>query len=182
MKFNLLVAVFIIVLGLTGIQKAPAQNYHQLTADDFEGIPRANGSDVIAYTNCTIDFRYEASRKGGYYLLNFNIRMMLNKDRSWIDKSRVKSPEMMAEILKHEQGHYNIAYMEQQELLRTVGKTVFYAGYQSQAAGIFNRIDAKYKQLNHDYDDDTRHMVDRVQQNSWDVYFQKRLAYMPPGE
>jgi len=87
---------------------------------------------------------------------------------------------MLAEVLRHEQGHYTIAYMEQQELLRTVSKTIFYANYQSAAQSIFNRIDAKYKQLNIDYDIDTQHMQNRTQQQSWDAYFKKRLTYMPP--
>jgi hypothetical protein len=70
--------------------------------------------------------------------------------------------------------------MEQQELLRTVGRTVFHSDYQRVAQEIFDRIDAKYKQLNMDYDYDTRHMIDRKQQKSWNVYFDKQMAYMPP--
>ena len=86
---------------------------------------------------------------------------------------------MLKEILEHEQGHYLIAWMEQQELQRTVGKTVFHEDYQFVAQNIFDRIDAKYKQLNIDYDLDTQHMVNRVQQQSWDAYFKKRIAFMP---
>jgi hypothetical protein len=170
-----------VVLCLLSIQTVRAQAvYHKLTAADFEASPRANRGDVVAYTNCTIDFHYQATRKNGYYLLNFDIRVTMNKDKSWLDKSRITSQEMLDEILKHEQGHYTIAYMEQQELLRTVGKTVFYDDYQAQAANIFNQIDAKYKQLNYNYDLDTQHMVNRPKQNSWNIYFQQRLAYMPP--
>jgi len=182
MKLSLLKVICAVVLCLPGLQVASAQGYHQLTIDDFQGIPLENGSGVIAYTNCTIDFHYEATRQNGYYQLSFDIKVILNHNRSWMDKSRITSPQMLAEILKHEQGHYTIAYMEQQELLRTVAKTVFYADYQQQAQNIFDRIDAKYKQLNIDYDIDTQHMVNREQQSSWDLYFQKRLAYMPPAD
>ncbi len=167
-----------VVLCVCYHQATLAQSYHQLTADDFEGAPRSH-SGVIAYTNCTIDFRYEAYRKNGYYQLNFNIRLLLNRDRSWMDKEHVTSSEMLAEILKHEQGHYIIAYLEQQELLREVGKTRFEADYQYRAQQIFDRIDAKYKQLNRDYDEDTGHMTNRGQQNSWDVFFRRKLEYMP---
>ena len=99
-----------------------------------------------------------------------------------MDKSSITSSEMLAEVLKHEQGHYIIAYLEQQELLREVAKTVFGSDYQYRAQEIFDRIDAKYKQLNQDYDEDTGHMANRVQQISWDKYFQKKLEYMPPGD
>jgi hypothetical protein len=180
MRSVLLKAICVVALCLPALQKATAQSYQQLTIDDFQGVPRSS-TGVIAYTNCTIDFHYEATRKDGYYSLNFNIRLIMNRDRSWMDKSRVTSQQMLTEILKHEQGHYTIAYLEQQELLRTVGKTRFGADYQFAANNIFNRIDAKYKQLNYDYDEDTQHMVNRAQQNSWDMYFRKRLEYMPPN-
>jgi predicted secreted Zn-dependent protease len=92
----------------------------------------------------------------------------------------VRSTEMLTEILKHEQGHYNIAYLEQQELLRTVGMTVFYDDYLYKAKDILRRVDAKYKQLNVDYDEDTNHMLNREQQRNWDAYFRKQLEFLPP--
>jgi hypothetical protein len=97
-----------------------------------------------------------------------------------MDKRKVTSDEMLDEILRHEQGHYLIAYLEQQELLRTVSKTVFYSDYQYVAKNIFDRVDAKYKQLNYNYDEDTQHMLNKTQQQSWNAYFKKRLDYMPP--
>lgn len=180
MKFCLVQLICVVVLWLSATSMALAQSFHQLTIDDFQGAPRNTSNGVIAYTNCTINFHYEARRQNGYYRLDFNIQLTLNNNRSWMDKSRVTSDDMLTEILKHEQGHYIIAYLEQQELLRTVGKTVFHEDYQYQAKNIFDRIDAKYKQLNRDYDDDTQHMRNREQQHSWDLYFKKRLAVMPP--
>src|SRR5665213_167209 len=158
---------------------ALAQSYHKLKVSDFQGIPQHNGG-IIAYTNTTIGYTYVPSWQKGYYKLDFTIKLEMNKNESWIDKSRVRSPEMLAEILKHEQGHYTIAYLEQQELLRTVGRTVFYDDYLTKAKDILRRIDAKYKQLNIDYDDDTNHMLNREQQRSWDAYFKKQLAFLPP--
>jgi len=180
MKFSFARLMCACVLLLSFSQFASAQPYRQLTIDDFQGAPHYN-TGIIAYTNCSIDFRYQAYRERDFYRLDFNIQLMLNTNKSWMDKHRVISGEMLTEILKHEQGHYIIAYMEQQELLRTVGRTVFHADYQYQAANIFNRIDAKYKQLNLDYDEDTQHMTNRVQQQSWDAYFKKRLEFMPPA-
>jgi len=158
-----------------------AQGYHQLTNDDFRGNIGNISMGVIANTNCTIDFKYVAHQQNGYYRLDFDIRLVLNNNKSWIDRRRVTSAEMLNQILKHEQGHYTVAFMEQQELIRTVSRTVFHEDYQSEARRIFNRIDAKYKQLNLDYDAATRHMLNREQQQSWDAYFEKQLEFMPPG-
>lgn len=181
MKLSLLRLMCVIAVGIC-FTKAAAQPYRLLATDDFRGTPRTNNGEVVAYTNCSIDYRYEAHRAKNYYQLNFIINLQMNHEKSWIDRQHITSGEMLAEILKHEQGHYIIAFMEQQELLRAVSKTVFYADYQAQAADIFNRIDAKYKQLNLDYDTDTQHMTNRQQQQSWDAYFKKRLEYMPPTE
>jgi predicted secreted Zn-dependent protease len=158
---------------------APAQPHRLLTVNDFQGAPRANGRGVIAYTNCTIDFKYQASHNNGNYILHANVRLFMNNYKSWIDRSRISSADQLAEILKHEQGHYTIAYLEQQEVLRAIEHTRFTYNYNTEAMAIFNRIDAKYKQLNQDYDEDTEHMVNRQQQHSWDIYFTKRLHFIP---
>jgi predicted secreted Zn-dependent protease len=96
-----------------------------------------------------------------------------------MDRSRITSEKMLAEVLRHEQGHYDIAYMEQQELIRALERTRFSANYQSEAQSLFNRIDNKYKQLNYDYDDDTSHMQNRNQQSSWDAFFRQKIKYLP---
>ncbi|RYE16872.1 MAG: hypothetical protein EOP51_25000 [Sphingobacteriales bacterium] len=87
---------------------------------------------------------------------------------------------MQAEVLKHEQGHYAIAYLQQQELLRTLGRTRFGRDYNIVAKQIFDRIDAKYRKLNTAYETETNHMVNREQQVSWDKYLARCLEYMPP--
>src|SRR3569833_2593471 len=177
-RFVRLIYVTALCVFFAAAASAQQQEFHQLNADDFKGTPRSD-QFTVAYTNCSINFHYQARRERNYYLLDFNIGLTLNNYKSWLDKSRIKTPELLAEVLRHEQGHYNIAYMEQQELLRTLRKNVFYSDYQTVAQAIFDRIDAKYKQLNLDYDADIQHMQNRTQQQSWDAYFKKKLTYMP---
>jgi hypothetical protein len=163
------------------INGALAQGYHQLTAADFKGSPHPRIPGNIAYTNCTIHFTYQVNKQNrNDYLLTANVQLIMNHDRSWLDSKNIGSEKMLNEILNHEQGHYMIAYMQQQEILRQINRTRFGANYQAQAQALFDRIDAKYKQLNDNYETDTRNMQDRVQQHSWDMYFKKRLEYMPP--
>ena len=153
-----------------------AQNYyHQLSADEFTN--RSGGMPgMVAYTSCYIDLRCRVTNdKHNNINVTYDVQLLFNRDKSWIDRRQVKSAAMLAEILMHEQGHYTIAFMQQQELLRTLNKTRFGHNYKAQAAAIFDQIDAKYKQLNDNYDEDTRRSLDREQQHSWDEYFKKRV-------
>jgi hypothetical protein len=158
-----------------------AQSYRQLTVNDFKGLPV--GGNAIAHTKCSINFHFEAVGRGNNFQLVFDARLTVDRDRSWIDMKRVTSQQMLDKILNHEQGHYIISYMEQQELLRQANRTRFDAyNYRAQANQLFNRIHDKYQELNQNYDMGTQNMRDAEQQHSWDVYFQKRLTYAPPVE
>jgi hypothetical protein len=159
--------------------QAFSQPYKKLTVNDFKGVPGSGGDAAVAYTFCSIEFSYTARPEKDYYVLTFYIKLIMNNDQSWMNLKKITTREMLEEILKHEQGHYNISYMEQQELLRAVSRTVFRADYNRVANSIFDRIDAKYKLLNQNYDADTQNSTNRVQQHSWDAYFQQRLNYMP---
>jgi hypothetical protein len=143
------IGVVAICITTISVHAQQYQRYHPLTVNDFLGTPRANATGVVAYTNCTIDFKYEASNRTGSYILNATVNLVLNSYKSWLDRSRVPTKDALAEILKHEQGHYLIAYLEQQEILRQISKTRFSYNYRSEAMALFNRIDAKYKQLNY---------------------------------
>jgi hypothetical protein len=45
---------------------------------------------------------------------------------------------MVAEVLKHEQGHYMFAYLMQQEMLRTLNGMRFSSNYERQVSAVFN--------------------------------------------
>ena len=175
-RMALAVALMIIVRN-----EAMAQGYHQLKPTDFQGVPKPRVMGHVAYTNCTIDFRYRAYRdKGGTYRLYATVQLLLNRDRCWLDTRKIASRQLMDEVLNHEQGHYIIAYMEQQELLRQINRTYFTANYKAEAMQLFDTVDAKYKELNQNYETATQHMQNKAQQRSWDDYFKQRLEYAPP--
>src|ERR1700741_3937581 len=92
---------------------AKAQPYRQLVAEDFQGAPQRGGLAVAA-TACSIELKYDVHARNGNYQLKFYIRLMVDRERSWMDRARINTPEMLAEILKHEQGHYAVNYIELQ--------------------------------------------------------------------
>ncbi len=174
MRISFVRVICVIAFVFTGMREANAQAYHQLSPVDFQGVA-PNGS-YIAYTNCTIDYTYQPVYMNGYYKLKINVNVQVNKNRSWIDRSRVNTPEMLAEVMKHEQGHYIFAYLMQQEMMQAGNNMRFGADYDHQITAVLNKIKNKYKQLNDDYDDDTSHMINRKQQNAWDMYFKQQVG------
>ena len=170
-----------LALMIIASNEAMAQGYRQLTPSDFQGVPKPRVTGHVAYTNCTIDFKYRVYRdRDGTYRLYATVQLLLNRDRCWLDTRNIISREMLDEVLNHEQGHYIIAYMEQQEVLRQINRTRFTANYKAEAMQLFNAVDAKYKELNQNYDTGTQHMQNRAQQRNWDDYFKQRLENAPP--
>jgi len=181
---RLILVRMICALGVTlcADNLAIAQSsYRQLTANDFRGSPQVTGDSTVAHTKCTIDFKYHLNGvRGGAYQLTFDVRVLMRRDRSWIDFRRITTRAMLQRVLNHEQGHYNISCLEQQEILREASRKRFTENYNYEARALFDRIHNKYQLLNENYDIDTRHMLDSKQQHSWDVYFQHRMLYAPP--
>lgn len=158
---------------------APAQYYHRLAAGDFEGTAPA-GENYVAYTNCTVQYTYNAMRyKGQISITDFNVDVVLNKDKSYLRLNKIKDRDMLLHILRHEQGHYNIAYLMKCELYSTFKRHSYTANYQQQIAGIFNQIDAKYQKINDDYERQTQHMQNDAKQDEWNAWFSKVIDNTP---
>lgn len=170
-------AVCAAVIWLFCLHLAKAQPYRYLTVDDFKGTPRTK-TTTVAETNCYIDLHYSVSNKSGKYILRFNVGLVMNRDLSWINFASMESPGMLSYILKHEQGHYDICYFEQQELIREFSRSSYDKNYQQQVTDIFDRVHAKYDQLEKDYDEDTVHSINGTQQLSWNRYFERTLMAM----
>ncbi|MBS7566186.1 DUF922 domain-containing protein [Mucilaginibacter sp. Bleaf8] len=168
----------IVAMCLSAISWAKAQQlYRQLTPNDFAGNVPVGSEAYIAYTNCSVTMNYQANPgRNGYYQLAFDVQLVMNRNKSWMNRQRITSPEMMAEVLRHEQGHYQLAYLMRQEMQSALSQARYTNNYQAQVNEIFNHINQKYKQLNADYDEDTNHMLDRKQQNAWIDWLNKEVS------
>ncbi|WP_462264098.1 DUF922 domain-containing protein [Mucilaginibacter sp.] len=175
MKLKLLRFSALLLAGLLYSSALLAQGWRQLTVDDFGGQPPGSSSAYIAYTNCQVSYSYDARVRNGRYVLTFFVNMNMNQQKSWMNKAQVMQSGKLEQVLAHEQGHYNIAYLEQQELLQAFNQARYGADYQQQVNQIFSSIDQKYRNLNQDYEQDTMHMLDRDGQNQWNVWFKQQV-------
>lgn len=176
MKLRYVRLMFAAMLCLFSVYAAFAQPYRQLTPYDFTGVVPQGSGFYVAHTSCNVTMRYNVEKYRNNYQLTFNIQLLLNRDRSWINRQMITNADMMDEVLRHEQGHYQIAYLMQQEMIRTLNQYRYTGDYQRQTNAIFQRIDDKYRQMNIDYDNDTQHMQNRKQQAAWVTYLDREIA------
>ncbi len=175
MKHRYVRLMLALVCCLLGSSVVRAQSYRQLTADDFTGPIPPNSGFYVAHTSCNVFMNYNVRNSRSNYHLTFDIQLKLNRERSWLNRKIANTPESLAQVLRHEQGHYQIAYLMQQEMIRELNAYHYTGDYQRQANAIFKRIDDKYRQMNEDYDEDTQHMQNRKQQTAWVNFLDREL-------
>lgn len=151
-----------------------AQSYHRLAASDFAGTPPPENGD-IAYTNCYVGYTYDANRRNGNYAINFNLQLTLNTNKSYIRLDQVKDREMLRQILRHEQGHYNIAYLLKCEAYSVLTHHRYTANYQAEIINMFKQVETKYHKINADYEYQTQHMTNTQNQDKWNTWFSNQL-------
>ena len=161
------------LLALLFVADAPAR-YHQLTPEDFTGAIPAN-EHFAAYTSCSVNYTYTITQHNGNYHLDFDVRLVLINKQSWMDFNIVNNHALMRLVLRHEQGHYNLAYLMQRDLIKAFNNYHFTANYAKQTTAIFTQIAARYKQLNADYEAQTQHMDNQTEQQRWNAWFERQL-------
>ncbi len=141
-----------------------------LTWSDFKGIPDEKSSfhaftvwnmksEVInvKHRKDTVVFSYKAYAELG--------------DSSWVKKG--KESEY---LLKHEQGHFDIAKLCAREITETMKKTIFLRNdFPAKFNDVLKEIREKYNIMTWQYDLETNHSKDKAAQKKWDDYFEKEL-------
>lgn len=146
---------------------AVAQGYRQLTEEDFQGAPDIN-DPYLSHTKLRIGYRSSTFQKGNVFQIKFEVYLDINQKESWMKFDKIKNQRTLTALLNHEQGHFKIGALMQQELIQKLNNKKYSKHYKQEAATIFDRIARKYELLQHQYDQETKHMMDRDQQQLWD--------------
>jgi len=135
----------------------------KLTWADFKGTPDPNSSNA-ALTNSTINVEFGFNNKG----LTHSIKCRFNKLLSW---GRIRNEY----ILKHEQGHFDIAEAHARLLHKNLNEYVFNSQTVSKDINvIYNDVIKKHVAMQDQYDVTSNHSLDTAQQIIWD----KKIAGM----
>jgi hypothetical protein len=153
----------------------PDSERRLLTWDDFKGVPQ--DERYTAYTHYSIRYSYRVLPSPAQDLeLEFEGYCELDHQKSWVNK---KSPGFLPyekKLLEHEQGHYDICFIELNELLfQFKNNSYTLSNYESKIETIFNDTHIKYKKMQEDYDRETAHSLNQVAQAKWNLNIYEML-------
>lgn len=104
-------------------------------------------------------------------LKGYEVNLEFEPSKSWVKKGKET-----ADLLKHEQGHFDIAIICQREIIHAINQSVFVkATLQAKLGEVFNGILEKYKKMENQYDEETNHSIDTAQQEKWDLFIKNEL-------
>ncbi|MFC6101890.1 DUF922 domain-containing protein [Olivibacter domesticus] len=148
------------------------QGYRALTVEDFKGKPTLP-EPFLAQTQWRIGYSYQVRNVNGHFTLDFVVNLKLDEKASWIKRNNIRNLEHMKELISHEQKHFQIGAIMQKDLLRTLRSYVYTENYKQEANQLFNQLFENYKRIELRYDNETRHMLDSVNQDRWNMLIEK---------
>ena len=132
------------------------QEDRKLTWDDFKAAPLKIGN-TAAMTTTHLGFSY--SIKNG--IVTYKIECRFEKNKSW---GLVKNEW----ILKHEQGHFDIAEIFTRNLNKSINEYQFNkSSFQKDLDAIYKSVVAEKEKYQQQYDDETDYSRIKVKQEEW---------------
>lgn len=139
---------------------------------DFAGAPD-NNSSFFAYTAYTTKFKYDDVQfnEDKAIFKGFEMTLEFDAKNSWVKKGKESD-----DLLKHEQGHFDVGVLYMQEVLVKINSAKFSrTGFQGQFRKLVGDIHLKYKELATQYDKETAHSTKKEEQDKWNIYFIEKL-------
>ena len=159
MKRSFLVTAFVFPLLLLSKLEEDFIKWNEnrkLTWDDFKAAPQQMGS-TVAMTTTHLGFSYSIANGK----VTYQIDCQFEKKKSW---GLVKNDW----ILKHEQGHFDIAEIFARKLNKAVGEYQFNKNsFQKDLNAIYKSIIDEKEKFQQQYDDETDHSRIKAKQEEW---------------
>jgi hypothetical protein len=136
----------------------------QLGWSDYKAKPDPN-SDAAASTTTYLGIEYNMNEKG----FTYKIQCKFSKTRSW-------GHSKTDYILKHEQGHFDIAEISARKLNKKMSEYQFNKStYKKDLKTIYQNITDEKEDLQNHYDKETDHSRKKEQQAEWLKKIEKML-------
>ena len=148
----------------------PWNDDRKLSWDDFKMASPSNTRDA-ALTTTFIGFSFSRNREG----IKFDIECKFQKSRSWV---RVNNEY----ILKHEQGHFDIAEIFARKLNKEVTTFLAKSKQHEELNKIYTKVMTEKRDMQELYDDETNHSILKGKQAAWDKKIEDMLEELKEYE
>ena len=140
---------------------------------DFKG-PVDKSTDHVASTNSGIQYGYSWSKKGSDFKIDFETFSFFKPKGSWSIKSKQSDY-----ILKHEQLHFDITELFARKLRKTFAEFEFtQRNYERETSRLFDENNEARQVMQHKYDEETNHSINKKEQQEWNVFVKEELEKM----
>lgn len=142
-----------------------------LNWDDFKGKPDKN-SEWTAMTYSGIKLRYEYKRKNDQYTVTIMLYPYMDKTRSWYREEGYNDY-----TLAHEQRHFDITILVTKQLARELRQMSYSPKtFTKQINKIHGEYLEKLRQMQDQYDEQTKHGMNKSRQQMWDKKIETELG------
>lgn len=132
----------------------------RLTWDDFKGKPTSD--DAAATTASGISYRFSSSTWGDEVEIEFVVTTHFYPDKSWY------RPELCdADILRHEQLHFDIAEVFARKMRERLAAAKFTKDVKAEVSKIYDEINLALYAFQNRYDNETNFSRHREKQLDW---------------
>jgi len=144
------------------------QKNQPLKWSDFKGRP-VKTSPFHAQTQGALNYAFD-NMGSGVYLFKLNVQY--NKQKSWS-----KSKEQTDDLLKHEQGHFDIYEIYGRLIMQRIKETkaLSETKFSDKISSIFTKSFTELQKFQHEYDRETDHSKDKEKQEKWNRKLEKML-------
>lgn len=137
---------------------------------NFKGKIDSN-SDAAAQTASGISFGFSIGKTGGRITdFNTTVECLFYPSESWY-KPDVVTPH----ILKHEQLHFDITELHARKFRQQITRVKPSSKLRTELNGLYKTISKASSQMQHKYDRETNHSIDKDQQAAWNLYIAREL-------
>jgi hypothetical protein len=162
--------VCLCLLSTLGAQSNdPGIKRRKLMTSDYKGIPDES-SGFLARTHVLLSYDYYSPvncAEKNKIRFQFETKASVS-DKSWMKLNRIKSQELLNELLSHEQGHYDINEAFASDLKNKLSNICFDKyRYKVQIDSTFRIMNRYYDSLQLTYDSQTENMRNRDMQVKW---------------
>lgn len=146
----------------------PWSEERKLTWDDFLADAPTNTGDA-ALTTTYVGFSFSRNRDG----ISYTIECKFQKSKSW---GRVKTDY----ILKHEQGHFDIAEIFARKLNKEIKGYLAKSNNHEGMNSIYSRLMQEKRDMQELYDSATNHSINKTRQSEWNKTIDELLNELLP--